>query len=137
MAKTCLHCDRPVFSNKCCKFHQRLRDDAKYISQKNKVKKVTPIKSSGKPIKKFSTKYQKEVNKYNNRVKEWKLENPDCKVPGCNQPTTDNHHKMGRGKYLNDERYWFPTCREHHNWIENNPIQAKEMGFSLNRLSNE
>lgn len=129
MAKTCLHCDRPVFSNKCCKFHQILREDDKYLAQKNKVKKVTPIKSSGKPIKKFTPKYQKEVNKYNSNVTQWKLDNPVCKYPGCNKPTEDCHHSYSRGKYINDKRFMIPLCREHHDECKLFPKKALELGL--------
>jgi hypothetical protein len=62
--------------------------------------------------------------------------NPICAVTG-NQ-ATEIHHKKGRtGGLLTDVRYFLPVCREAHIYIENNPKWAKEMGYSLNRLSDE
>ncbi len=46
MAKTCLHegCNNPFFSHKFCTYHQRDRQDEKYLSKKNEPKKVYSIK---------------------------------------------------------------------------------------------
>ena len=55
-------------------------------------------------------------------------------LPGCTQRSTDIHHKKGRGKYHNDITTWLSVCRTCHNWIELNPIDAQELGFSLKRI---
>lgn len=48
---------------------------------------------------------------------------------------TTIHHKKGRiGKLLLDTRYWVALSMEGHEYVENNPIWAKENGYSLNRL---
>jgi len=131
MPKICLRegCNKNVFSNGYCKNDQYLRKDEKYLTPKNKLKKLTPIKSNNKPIKKFSDKYQKEVNKYNSDNPQWKLDNPFCKYPGCNRPTVDCHHSYARGKYINDKRFMIPLCREHHDECKLLPKKALELGL--------
>lgn len=53
----------------------------------------------------------------------------------CTAYATDVHHKKGRtGRLLIDTRYWKAVCRSCHRWIEEHPIEAKEKGFSLDRL---
>jgi hypothetical protein len=48
------------------------------------------------------------------------------------------HHQKGRiGNNLNDTSHWLPCCLSCHNFIESNPLIAKELGFSENRLTNE
>jgi len=38
------------------------------------------------------------------------------------------------GNLLLDITHWLAVCRACHNWIENSPREAKEMGFSVTRL---
>lgn len=58
-----------------------------------------------------------------------------ARVAGCSYSATDVHHKAGRGvNYLNVAT-WLPVCRSCHDWIEKHPKEAKEKGFSQNRLS--
>lgn len=62
-----------------------------------------------------------------------KKENKVCPITGG--PTTDVHHKKGRiGSLLLDTNYWLAVSREGHKQIEENPVWAKEMGYSLSRL---
>jgi hypothetical protein len=62
-----------------------------------------------------------------------------CKahLPGiCTQMATDVHHMAGRvGELYLDETHWIALCRACHMWIEEHPKEAKEMGFSINRLN--
>ena len=52
----------------------------------------------------------------------------------CSQVSTDVHHMKGRiGDLLLDQTHWLSVCRGCHNWIELQPEQAKQMGFSKNR----
>ena len=37
-----------------------------------------------------------------------------------------------RREYL-DTSTWLPVCRNCHNWIENNPTESYELGFSGSR----
>lgn len=62
-----------------------------------------------------------------------------CKIhiPGiCTSKATDVHHSKGRGEYMLDDSTFIPTCRACHKWAEENPEAAKELGFSVDRLSN-
>mgnify|MGYP003433518007 CR=1 FL=1 len=64
--------------------------------------------------------------------------NPICQVKGCRSQSTEIHHKKGRiGDLLTDVRFFLAVCRSHHNYIEHNPAEAKEHGYSLSRLTNE
>lgn len=65
------------------------------------------------------------------------LQNPNCKarLKGCQLSATDIHHTEGRiGDKLNDSSTWIPVCRSCHIFIEENPIAAKNLGLSKNRL---
>jgi hypothetical protein len=54
----------------------------------------------------------------------------------CNGAACDIHHMKGRiGDLFLDETYWLPVCRACHYWIEMRPEAAKELGFSINRLT--
>ena len=88
-------------------------------------------KAKYKGIRHRSKKRSKQEREYNiKRVKF--LEGKTCPVTG--QPATEIHHMKGRiGELLNDERYWLAVSREGHAWIELNPEEAKEKGWSLNR----
>jgi hypothetical protein len=57
---------------------------------------------------------------------------PNCmaSLPGCTLKASEIHHKKGRGKYHNDISTWLSVCRNCHIWIEENPIDAKELGYS-------
>lgn len=53
----------------------------------------------------------------------------------CTTVSTDVHHKAGRtGELFLNEEYWIALCRACHSWTELHPVEAKEMGLSLNRL---
>lgn len=61
---------------------------------------------------------------------------PMCqaKIHNCSLKSTDVHHMKGRGKYHLDTSTWLSVCRSCHNWIENNPEDAKDLGFSMTRV---
>ena len=74
------------------------------------------------------------------------LESQFCPVYG-DKWVTDVHHKKGKEGFaddwarnnkvplLVDTRFFLAVSREGHEYIENNPISAKKMGFSEDRLS--
>jgi hypothetical protein len=66
-------------------------------------------------------------------------ENSVCaaRLTGCTLVASDVHHKKGRGNYYLDITTFLPVCRSCHSYIELHPNEAKELGFSLNRLENE
>ena len=49
-----------------------------------------------------------------------------AKIDRCSLIATDIHHT--------DTSTWLPVCRNCHMWIENNPADAKELGFSSDRI---
>ncbi len=62
---------------------------------------------------------------------------PYCqaRIPGCKIEATEIHHKAGRsGQALIDEENFLAVCRSCHDYIEGHPKEAKERGFSENRL---
>ena len=59
-----------------------------------------------------------------------------CEHPECNSPSTELHHSKSRiGKLLTEPLYFKALCHAHHEWTEKNPILAKELGLSVDRLS--
>jgi hypothetical protein len=61
-----------------------------------------------------------------------------CEHPECNSPSTELHHSKGRiGKLLTDPLYFKALCHSCHFFIEQNPILAKELGLSVDRLSSD
>ena len=59
----------------------------------------------------------------------------EAHLGGCSTYATDIHHKAGRGQYMLDDTTYLAVCRTCHQYIELHPIEAKEMGFSINRLT--
>lgn len=109
----------------------------KWYKQKLNVQlnKVLEVK---KPINKISYRKKLEDVIYKSeRIKFLMLpENKIC--PITKQPTTDVHHKKGRiGKLYLDQRFWIALSRIGHKFVEENPIWAKENGYSLSRLAND
>lgn len=90
-------------------------------------------------IKPRSVKRAKQEREYANESKIF-LEDKECALAHlsfmpCYGPLT-THHKKGRiGILLLDKRYWLPVCLGHHQYLELNPLWAKEKGYSLSRLT--
>jgi hypothetical protein len=38
------------------------------------------------------------------------------------------------GNLLTDPKYFLAVCRQCHNWIEEHPKEAKELGYSVSRI---
>ena len=102
------------------------------------------------PIKQVSNKMAKALGVYAKLKKEYLKENPACEAHfcNCNTQTADLtiHHKMGRIGFADDEKrqmeipllldkdYFMAACGASHRWIEDNVTQAKEWGYSLDRV---
>lgn len=59
-----------------------------------------------------------------------KPENQTCPITGW--PATEVHHKWcgkDRAKYYLDESTWMAVSRDGHNWIHDNPKEARELGY--------
>lgn len=89
----------------------------------------TPKRS---PIKKVSDKRKvKDLQYYALRkVFLEKPENQTCPITG--QQTVEVHHKFSgkdRDKYYLDVTTWLAVSRDGHNWIHENPKEAREKGY--------
>jgi len=91
-----------------------------------------------KSIPPVSEKRRSEMDKYALLRELFIKTKPNCqaKLVGCTGVSTDVHHKAGRvgDNYLKMST-WLSVCRSCHSWIENNPAEAKELGFSESRLN--
>ena len=90
------------------------------------------------PLKKVSEKYGEELEKFHRKVKpKWLLEHPGCQVEItpeilCNSINgVTIHHMKGRGKYLNNKRWFLTVCTDCHRKIENNKKWARNEGYIL------
>jgi len=86
-------------------------------------------------IRKFSSKMSKINAAYSKLRKQYLQDHPIChaKIHKCSLHATEVHHKQGRGVYHLDTSTWLPVCRNCHNWIENNPTESYELGYSASR----
>lgn len=56
--------------------------------------------------------------------------NPRCMFPGCDQPTTELHHKRGRrGERLLDQAWWAASCATHNAFAEERTGEALAIGW--------
>jgi len=94
--------------------------------------KVAP----SKPINKVSTKKQSEDKVYTKLRRDYLLQHPFCQaaLPECSKIATDIHHKAGRGKYYLITTTWIGLCRSCHQWAEEHPEDAKQIGVSETRV---
>lgn len=128
--KHCNGCDTDQFiwkndrGNKYCKSCWMRRKEKPL-----KRKKVTPLKFKSKKMSVLDTAYTKFR-------KQFLFNKPNCEahLDGCSLQSTDVHHKKGRGKYYLVMDTWLSVCRNCHIWIEENPIEAEELGFSDKRI---
>jgi hypothetical protein len=94
-----------------------------------------------KPIKKVSKALAKEREVYA-RLRQKFLLNKWCAYHGRPCLPTEVHHAMGRVGFADDKeipllldvRFFIPVCRQAHEWIEANPKEAKELGYTESRL---
>jgi hypothetical protein len=123
--------------SECEKEFKKFKSTDKYCSSSCELlDKGFKEKKKPKPIPNVSDKRKIDNLKYSALRIEFlgKKENRIC--PITKKPTTDIHHKKGRiGSLLLDTRFWIALSREGHRFVEENPIWAKENGYSLNRIS--
>lgn len=117
------------------------RDKGKPYCKKcwSKLSGNTKLKPIAKQ-KRISPRSEKRIiadKKYSKLRKQLLEEKPQCEAQlvGCAGASTQCHHKAGRvGKLYLDYSKFLAVCHPCHVWIELNVIEAKELGFSLNRL---
>jgi hypothetical protein len=101
---------------------------------------IKPLPKASVPIAPRSQKRSKEERLYQAKRVLFLAEHTMCKarLPNCTHYATDVHHMAGRiGGLLLDVTKWLAVCRSCHEWIERHPSEAKERGFSLNRLEQQ
>lgn len=84
-----------------------------------------------------SKKMKENISTYTKLREAFLVAKPKCeaKLVGCTGISTDVHHKAGRvGENYLKIGTWLAVCRSCHRWIEDNPLEAKELGFSQSRL---
>jgi hypothetical protein len=107
----------------------------KYCSYDCQKKYGKPANLQLKPLYKIPQKSKKRIiedAKYSVFRIEF-LGKPENKIcPITQKPTTEVHHKYSgkdRAKYFLDVSTWLAVSREGHNWIHDNPKQARELGY--------
>lgn len=115
------------FTDYCGTHNHALRKEAKNAA---KVKVV-------KPIRKVSAKMAKEKVVYNEKKAKYLEIFPICQAKGCSAPSTDLHHRQGRGKKLTDETLFLALCHDHHVYYTEHSAEAIADGISLLRSVSE
>jgi hypothetical protein len=95
-------------------------------------------KTIRKPLKRYSKKREKENRKYATLRRKYLIEHVHCeaRLPGCENMTTQVHHKAGRiGEKFLDVSTWLAVCHPCHVFIETHPAAAKQLGLSESRLT--
>lgn len=101
----------------------------------NEIKPTVP-KHKPVQIKKISDKQSKLNTAYSVLRKSFLSTNPYCQARLsciCSINATDVHHMEGRGVKTLDTTTWLAVCRLCHCWIEEHPLQAKELNLSKSR----
>ena len=107
------------------------------LSTSDNTKLPQKPKSRSYRIKSVSDKKLTELKEYRKK-RDVFMKGKLCEFPDCKEKATDLHHAKGRvGALLTDVRYFKALCRKCHRWAEENPDQAKALGISLSRLSND
>lgn len=133
--KKCVECgreDQPWFSKKRCKSCAQ-----KAYSKKMSEQNVNKIKSGEKKQPKLnlvSTKQAARLKEYMKLRNQFLEINDKCER--CGGDATEVHHRCGRvGDDLIDTDNFCAVCFPCHQWIETHPAEAKQQGYSRNRLS--
>ena len=110
----------------------------RYCKQCWSCQKPAQKPTARKPIAHSSPKRSKEERVYQGKRIIFLNKHPLCemRIPNiCTNVATDIHHMEGRtgDNYLDDSK-WKAGCRQCHNWVEDHPKEAKELGLSLRRI---
>jgi hypothetical protein len=76
-------------------------------------------------LKPMSDKRRGQMNIYSEARRKF-LQGAPCRIQGCLRPACDLHHVKGRGQFFLDESTWLAVCRVHHDWIHQNPAEARK-----------
>lgn len=123
--KICKNCkdEQYIFGHGLCKSCYNSRRPS--IKRTDKVWKANTIGRKSEREKQRQKRYKELRYTY---LKEHHI----CESCTCKR-ATEIHHKKGR---IGDALYnhFLAVCHECHEWIENNPKEAKELGYSISRL---
>ena len=120
---------------KCCKNCWLKIKAQEGLSTSDITKLPQKPKSRSYRIKSVSDKKLIELKEYRKKRDAF-MKGKLCEFPDCKEKATDLHHAKGRtGSLLTDERHFKALCRSHHRWIEENVLEAKAIGLSVDRLS--
>ena len=137
---TCIDCNKEntlLTAGRCAGYpycYQKHRNEVS--AQRKQERGITTETKPNKPINKISDKQAKLNAAYTVLRKQFLKDNPYCKacLPGCTFIATEVHHKKGRGEFMLDTSTWLPSCHNDHVWIELDPVEAKILGLSEDRL---
>lgn len=137
-----LKCDQPEKPRKVYTIPKQSKKrlaamaDGSYKPKERKPIKVNPDAK----IKPRSDKRAKQEREYNQLRAQYLKEHPSCqaRVMCLGLPATEVHHKAGRiGDKLTDVKDFIGLCSACHSWAELNVTQAKALGISKDRLTNQ
>ena len=139
--KTCAGCNQPktIWKNNdgqryCKQCWYKLKDKLEVFQKNLHYPRIT---AQSRP-KNVSDKQAVLLRAYHGLRKLFfsKPEHQFCKARllECTVNATDIHHTKGRGPWLMAMETWLPVCRTCHTYIENNPEEARVLGFSKSRV---
>jgi hypothetical protein len=100
------------------------------------IKPAEEKKEVKKPINKQSEKRKVEQKKYRKIVTEMMAVSDRCEIKqeGCTGKATGLHHKQKRTpKNFLQKTNLLRSCDNCNTWVENNPEEAMEKGFSISK----
>ena len=102
------------------------------LQAEKEKKKEEKAKKRKKKIRQVSEKRQTQLAIYRKKRGEYMGSVKVCEFKGCNHKPQDLHHKNGRvGAMVFNTAYFMAVCRVHHNWIHENPAEAREMDYLI------
>lgn len=94
------------------------------------------------PINRVSQKHAKALAQYRKLRLDYLEINRTCEAGlvlaasgiecGCKTWATEIHHRLKRGKNLNNTESWVPTCSSCHRYIEEHKSVSRELGLLKN-----
>ncbi|WP_277496592.1 HNH endonuclease signature motif containing protein [Elizabethkingia anophelis] len=89
------------------------------------------LRLNNKQINKISQKHKELLSEYTVIRKEFLINNPICSVNqiSCTKIATDIHHIKPRAFFLNDISVFMSVCRNCHDWIHSNDLEARKLGY--------
>jgi len=133
MCKECYQ-NQPKSNNAVLAGLESLRE-AQRLKDSNPRPTFDLKQSKQKPIAKVSSKQLERLKVYSTAKKEYFADHPRCEFPGCSSLEKTLHHMCGRnGDLLFNKTFFKTLCPRHHEWVEQHPTSAKEIGLSGDRL---